>query len=84
MCPATVIPETLGHDLGPNRFALIDSDFDFDTIAPNGRGPGRSYSTVDTAGCSCTQIVDALGLGEGHRMFGCSISVMDDWKNLNQ
>ena len=84
VCPGTVIPEALGRELGKNRFALIDDDFDFDTNAPNGTGPGRSYSTVDTAGCSCTQIIDALGLGEGHSKFGCSIGVMDNWKKVNQ
>ena len=84
VCPATTIPEILEHDLGKNRFALIDDDFDFDTNAPNGKGPGRSYTTIDTAGCSCTQIIDALGLGAGHSKFGCSISAMDDWKSLNQ
>ncbi|MDH3432051.1 MAG: hypothetical protein OEQ14_18785, partial [Gammaproteobacteria bacterium] len=64
VCPATVIPEMLPNDLGTNRFALTDSDFEFDTNAPNGQGPGRSYSTLDTAGCSCSQIIDA---GPGQR-----------------
>ena len=82
VCPNTVIPETLGKGLGTNRFALIDDDFDFDTSAPNGNGPGRSYSTEDTAGCSCTQIVTAQGLGKGHSKFGCSIGVMDNWVRL--
>ena len=84
VCPGTVIPEMLERDLGENRFALVDGDFDFDTNAPNGKGPRRGYSTVDTAGCSCTQIVDALGLGEGHSKFGCSVGVMDNWKRVNQ
>jgi hypothetical protein len=79
MCPYTSIPESLANELGKNRFALIDGDFEFDTASPNGKGPGRSYSTVDTAGCSCTQIIAAEGLGEGHSKFGCSIGVMDNW-----
>jgi len=79
-CPDTVIPEGAPTArLGTNRFALMDGDFIFDTTAPNGNGPGRSYSTTDTAGCSCEQIVDAQGLGNGHIKFGCSISAMDDW-----
>ena len=65
--------------LFPNRFALVDGDNVFDTNAPSGKGPMRSYTTVDTAGCSCEQIIDELGVGLGHNMFGCSISVMDDW-----
>lgn len=79
VCPGTTIPETLGRDLGVNRFALMDSDFSFDTTASRGKGPGRNYTTEDTAGCSCTQIVAVQGLDEGHTKFGCSISAMDDW-----
>lgn len=80
-CPDTVIPEATvpGVGLGVNRFALVDDDFDFDTTPPEGEGPGRSYNTADTAGCSCEQIIGALGLGNGHRKFGCSISAMDEW-----
>lgn len=82
VCPATVIPEILQEQLGKNRFALSDGDFDFDTNTPNGKGPGRSYSTLDTAGCSCSQIIDAQGLGNGHKKFGCSVGVMDNWTKL--
>ena len=42
VCPFTVIPEMPAEGLGENRFALTDGDFDFDTNAPNGKGPGRS------------------------------------------
>jgi predicted extracellular nuclease len=84
VCPSTVIPETLSEGLGVNRFALTDAGFDFDTTPSSGKGPRRSYSTEDTAGCSCTQIVAAQGLGKGHTKFGCSIEVMDDWVQLMQ
>jgi predicted extracellular nuclease len=81
-CPGTVIPETVPtRRLNPNRWALVDGDFDFDTVS-KGQGPGRSYSTTDTAGCSCAQIIEAQGLGNGHTKFGCSISVMDNWVEL--
>ena len=83
MCPATVIPESVPTvRLGTNRWALVDDDFAFDTIAAKGKGPGRSYSTADTAGCSCEQIIVEQGLGKGHTKFGCSISAMDDWVKL--
>jgi hypothetical protein len=82
VCPGTTIPETLGRDLGVNRFALMDGDFDFDTTASRGKGPGRSYTTEDTAGCSCTQIIAAQGLGNGHTKFGCSIGAMDNWISI--
>jgi hypothetical protein len=82
-CPGTVIPESVPtRKLGVNRFALVDGDSVFDTRSPKGKGPQRSYTTADTAGCSCTQITEALGLGKGHTKFGCSISAMDDWVDL--
>ena len=82
VCPATVIPEMTANELGTNRFALADGDFAFDTNAPAGNGPGRQYSTRDTAGCSCSQIIEAQGLGAGHAKFGCSIGAMDNWVRL--
>ncbi|MEE8426211.1 MAG: hypothetical protein V3S15_02930, partial [Woeseiaceae bacterium] len=84
VCPGTMIPEMPSERLGVNRFALTDGDFMFDTTASSGVGPRRSYSTEDTAGCSCTQIIAAQGLGRGHTKFGCSIEVMDDWVQLVQ
>ena len=38
-----------------------------------------SYTIQQTHGCGCAQIIDALGLGNGHTKFGCSISAMDEW-----
>ena len=83
-CPATLIPESAPTvELKPNRWALVDGDFIFDTVTKGkGNGPGRSYTTTDTAGCSCEQIIAAQGLGEGHTKYGCSISAMDDWVAL--
>jgi len=84
-CPATVIPESVPTvQLGTNRWALVDGDGYFDTTAPNGKGPKRSYSVADTAGCSCEQIIDALGLGKGHQKFGCSNGAMDNWVDFVQ
>ena len=80
VCPATVLPERAGaHGLGVNRFADIDGDGIFETKPPKGKGPKRSYDIFDTAGCSCEQIVEEAGLGNGHIRFGCSIGVMDTW-----
>lgn len=82
-CPGTVIPEGVPTDgLGTNRWALVDDDLEFDTTPPSGKGPGRSYTTADTGGCSCEQIIDELGLGKGHTKFGCSIGAMDNWVDL--
>ena len=82
-CPGTTIPESVPTvRLGVNRWALMDRDGIFDTTLPKGQGPQRSYTVVNTAGCSCEQIIVALGVGEGHEKFGCSISVMDEWVAL--
>ena len=79
-CPGTIIPESMPtRSLGVNRFSLVGGDNVFDTTAPNGKGPRLSYTTADTAGCSCTQIIEVQGLDNGHTKFGCSISAMDDW-----
>ncbi|MGB0513904.1 MAG: hypothetical protein ACPGJE_03585, partial [Wenzhouxiangellaceae bacterium] len=96
VCPDTVIPEGVPTvRLGVNRFALVDDDGIFDTVAPGGGpraavsahsvrppGPDVSFTIEDTAGCSCEQIIEAQGLGNGHRKFGCSIGAMRDWIDL--
>ncbi|HEX2138672.1 MAG TPA: hypothetical protein VHG33_03060, partial [Woeseiaceae bacterium] len=82
-CPMTAIPETVPTSgLGVNRFALTDGDLTFDTRSPAGEGPSATFSTANTAGCSCTQIIAAQGLGAGHRQFGCSLGAMQHWTDL--
>jgi predicted extracellular nuclease len=79
-CPATMLPEGAGSaGLGVNRFADTDGDGVFNTVLPEGNGPQRSFDIFDTAGCSCEQIIDEVGLGKGHTKFGCSIGAMDNW-----
>ena len=76
MCASTVLPETLpSKGLKSNHFALTDGDIVFDT-----KGKIKdSFSLVDTAGCSCEQIVAERGLGKGHLKNGCSVGVMKVW-----
>ncbi len=86
-CPGTVIPERVPTvRLGVNRFALVDGDLIFDTTSPpgGGNGPGDDYTTTDTGGCSCEQIIVELGLGQGHMKFGCSLSAMREWVAIVQ
>jgi hypothetical protein len=79
-CPDTVIPESVPTvRLGVNRWALVDEDGIFDTVHPNGMGPGFMFDLEDTAGCSCEQIIEETGLGLGHTRFGCSNSAMMEW-----
>jgi predicted extracellular nuclease len=84
LCPATSIPEepvpTSGQ-LGKNRWALVDGDHYFDRRLA-GNEQKFDFSTKDTGGCSCGQIIDALGLGPGHTRNGCSTSVMLEWVGL--
>jgi hypothetical protein len=83
LCPGTVLPELAPEvRLGVNRFALVDDDGVFDTTEPNGRGPQVEFTIEDTRGCSCEQIIEALGIGEGHEKFGCSLGVMRRWMAL--
>lgn len=80
MCMGTMIPEGAAMiRLGVNRWALNDDDRLFDTTPPNGTGPQLSFDIFDTAGCSCEQIVETQGFGNGHIKFGCSNEVMTDW-----
>lgn len=83
VCPATALPEANVPSirLGTNRFADTDGDGVFNTTAPNGTGPQKSFTLADTAGCSCEQIIEQLDLGKGHKKYGCSISAMEDWIN---
>jgi len=82
-CPGTTLPDDVPTvRLGTNRFADVDGDGLFDTTPSNGKGPQRVYTIADTGGCSCAQIIDALGLGEGHVKHGCSIGAMDNWVSL--
>jgi predicted extracellular nuclease len=84
-CSGTVIPESVPTtgQLNPNHWALTDGDSLFDTVVKGkGKGPKRSYSIFDTAGCSCAQIIEAQGLGDGHSKYGCTIGVMDNWVEL--
>jgi uncharacterized repeat protein (TIGR01451 family) len=80
LCPSTSIPEAVPTvKLTRNRYALTDGDYLFDTNPPNGNGPGATFTTTDTAGCSCEQIIVEMGLGQGHIKFGCSLGAMRDW-----
>jgi hypothetical protein len=80
VCPDTVIPESVPtKKLGVNRFALTDGDTIFDACALKDKGPQKTFTIEDTAGCSCEQIIAILGLGKGHTKFGCSIGAMKRW-----
>jgi hypothetical protein len=80
-CADTTIPEGVPTvRLLPLHYALVDGDGEFDTRWPPFGGVVPGGITVEhTRGCSCEQIIDELGLGNGHRKFGCSLGVMLYW-----
>jgi len=83
LCAETVIPESVPMiRLRPNRFALTDGDGMFDSTHPNDKHPRKSFSLEDTGGCSCEQIIEALGLGKGHSKWGCSSGAIEEWIEL--
>ncbi len=80
LCPETSIPEAVptAGSLGSNRWALVDDDPIFDQGPPQ-KPDGLTFTTQDTGGCSCEQIIEILGLGNGHSKFGCSTGIMRRW-----
>jgi len=84
ICPGTSIPDnglTTIDELGRNRWSLLaNTDGNFVQAAPQA-GSKYSFTTIDTRGCSCDQIVEALSLGTNHLEQGCSTSAMINWVN---
>ena len=81
LCPGTQIPESVPTiELKPNRWALVNGDMYFDTLVKGqGNNPNRTYSLLDTNGCSAEQIIDILELGNGHTQFGLSSSAIEEF-----
>jgi endonuclease/exonuclease/phosphatase family metal-dependent hydrolase len=78
-CADTVTPESVPTvSLGNNRYALVDGDGVFDS----GKTGAPTFTLDDTAGCSCEQIIEIRGLGEGHRKFGCSLGEMREFVEM--
>ncbi len=78
-CPGSV-PD--GIELNPNQYA----NNIFGTLAFE-VGPNNDQSIVYdmglTGGCTCRQIVDALGAGTGHLKKGCSPSLMEEFTGVS-
>lgn len=83
LCPATSDPEATvpsSGTLGTNRWALLSGDGIFTQGEPTNAAT-YTFTTEDTHGCSCEQIIENLGLGVGHERRGCSTSAMLMWIN---
>jgi hypothetical protein len=85
LCLGTEIPEIVPlRGLAVNHFALktgaiIGPDIVFDTRLPNGRLGPSEFTIWDTGGCSCEQILYALGGRYGQYKNGCSYGTMKQW-----
>lgn len=74
--------------LGVNRW--IWDGTDWVTVLPKGVGPKVDFTIEQTGGCGCSQILDWLQVNypteypnvDGHRKFGCSISIVQDFIGL--
>jgi len=79
-CPGTVIPESVPTKrFGKNKWALTEAgNFNF-FQAPPQSGSRHTFTTADTAGCSCEQIVEESGYPKGYLKRGCPTSKIKQW-----
>lgn len=72
-CPGTVLPDLATVQPGRHRYlANASGEFEVD-------GQPSEWTVSDTRGCSATQIIEAAGLGDGHRRFGISHGELSGW-----
>lgn len=69
--------------LGVNRWVSTETGV-FQTLTPQKEVVYGPYTMEDTGGCSCSQIIEALGIGKGHEKFGCSNGIMKRWTKMQQ
>lgn len=84
-CPDTRIPEGVPTQrLGFERYAIVTGARTRDGHVLFDRGtfwyrPGRAVTTADTGGCSCEQILSALGGRQDETRLGCRGDTIDAW-----
>ena len=83
-CALTVKPEVVPSELlRPEHYAMTDDDNVFETNTGSEADPvieDSSYTTVDTYGCSCDQILFCKpGENGGEYKFGCTSGTMSVW-----
>jgi len=83
MCPASVTDDIKNPD--PNQYAQ-NINFGFFEIGPDNH-QSEVYDMSTTKGCTCKQIIEQLGngngLGKGHLKKGCSPGIMKKWTGIN-
>jgi subtilisin family serine protease len=85
ICPEgnDICPDSVEDDieLNPNQYAQNIDFGEFEVGKEN--NPSLVYDMEITGGCTCKQIIEKLGKGEGHAKKGCSPSVMEEWTGLD-
>ena len=83
ICSDTALPEVNvpTNGLKPNHYADTDGDGTFNAGQSHGQGQSsrQTFTLIDTSGCSCEQIIEAMELGHGHKKHGCSSGAIIDW-----
>lgn len=80
LCANTIMPEkapSLG--LTTQRHVMLDDSGMFSTRAADGEIGHGTFSIGDTAGCSCAQLIESMGLGDSHTRFGCTAFALQEW-----
>ncbi|MEZ4512377.1 MAG: thrombospondin type 3 repeat-containing protein [Chloroflexota bacterium] len=74
LCAGTVLPQDTPVQAKRNRF-FADASGQF----VDGEGNLAGISVVDTGGCSGIQIIEAMGLGQGHVKQGITRGALEEW-----
>lgn len=83
-CPMTSMPESVPNSrlgLLPNRWALVKEDGNF-SHGKLSYGKNTAFSTNDTKGCSCEQIIEHMHLSRTNLWFGCPTLVIWIWGKI--
>lgn len=73
-CPGTTVDAIPAEDLGSQRYAWYGGEY---FVSGSDKAP--MFSMADTGGCSATQIITELHLGEGHSKHGVSLGPLSNW-----
>ena len=79
-CPASMA-DTMPK-LNPNHYAQLNLSTSAFEAGPQMR-QSLVYNMSSTKGCTCSQIVEKLGLGKGHLKKGCSPGIMQRWTGIS-
>ena len=79
LCPGSVL-DPIGK-LSPNHYGQT-VDFGAFEAGPN-NDESLVYNQEVTKGCTCSQIADKLGAGEGNKKKGCDRDLLEQWTGVS-